>query len=94
MKIVADFQLNKRKEESTCLTFFHFIHPPLPPSVVTFSFDRLVIVCLHIWGAEERERGMKNSDGLGEEKGVKARGRAGGGGMEKREKKKEGNLHS
>lgn len=65
-----------------CLMFFHFIYPL---SVVTFGFDRLVTVCLHIWNAKERERGIKNSDRLGEKKEGKVRGRTDNGEMEKRE---------
>lgn len=86
MKIEADVQLNKTAATTTTkparLTLFRFIRNPL--SVVTFSFDRLVTVCLRGWGAKERERSIKNSDRLREE----VRGRTDSGGMGRREKKK------
>lgn len=63
--------------------FFHFIYPL---SVVTFGFDRLMTVCLHIWNVKERERGIKNSDRLGKKKEGKVRGRTNNGEMEKRGK--------
>lgn len=62
--------------------FFHFIYPL---SVVTFGFDKLVTVCLHVWGAKERERSIKNfwKRQTGRKK---VRGRTDSGGNEKKRK--------